>query len=207
VHREEIEMRTTLVRIAATVAPLLWLHAAAVCAADKPKPDDMVNDPPFASWSRFPVGTSVTQQETVKLDDGSTVAVSITSKLLEKTKDKVVVETSMGDAGAGAGAALVGGSTTTTTYPAMVKMSAAQTPDVAMKSVTQGTEAIEWKGKTYTTEWVEAVSQNGDETTTEKMWTVDDVPGGMLKETIVKKKGDKVVSDSQLNVVDFKSGS
>lgn len=200
-------MRTKLARIAVAIAPFVLVAAGLAAAADKPKADEMVNNPPYANWSAFPVGTSVTQHETVKLDDGSTVAVAITSKLLERTKEKVVVETTMGDAGAAAGAAAVGGSTTVTTFPAMVKMSAAQTPETQMKSVTEGTEAIEWKGKKYDTEWVEAVTQNGDETTTQKVWTVKDLPGGLLRQTIVKKKGGKVVSESELSLVEVKAGS
>jgi hypothetical protein len=191
-------MRYVLAFLAAVIAPL------AVSAAEpQPKPDEMVNNPPFAHWSSFAPGTTVTQKETVSLSDGSKVEQVITAKLLEKTKEHVVVETTVNVTGGG----VVEKATTATTYPAKVKMSQADTPDSAMESITEGKEEVDVKGKKVTAEWVEAVTKNGDEVSTTKVWTAQDIPGGIIKQTLVRKKGDKVLSESVLELVEFKAGS
>jgi hypothetical protein len=207
---EEDAMRkgSLRVRVTAMLAPLaLVISAHAASAADKPAPEEMVNNPPFENWSAFPVGTTVTQKETVKLNDGSTVAIDVSSKLVKRDKDAVVVETTMGEAGAAASTGMAGSSTTVTTFPAKVRMSQANSPAVAGTSVTEGTEAVDYKGKTVTAEWTNAVVQNGDETTEEKIWTLKDVPGGIVRRTIVKKKGGEIVSSSTLELVEVKPGA
>ena len=89
-------------------------------------------------------------------------------------------------------------------FPAMVKMGAVDTPDDKMASITEGKETVDLKGKQVETEWVEATSNQGGETVAEKVWTAKDVPGGIVKQTLTKKKGDAVVSDSLMVVVDIK---
>lgn len=182
----------------AIVAPLLL-----IAATDKPKPDEMVNNPPFAHWSSFKAGTSVTQKETASLPDGSKVEQTIMSKLIEKTKDTIVVETTIKEASSG----VVESEKTTTTYPAKVKMSSVDTPAAEAGPVTEGKEEIEVKGKKVTAEWVEVTTQRGDEVAVEKIWTAQDIPGGIIKRTLTRKKGDKVISDSVLEMVEFTSGS
>lgn len=195
-------------RLAVVLAPVAWLCAAQPAAsADKPKPDEMVNNPPYENWSQFPVGTSVTQKETIKLDDGSTVAIDIVSKLVSRTKEQVVVETTMGEAGAGASTGVAGDSKTTTTFPAKVKMSQTDSPASAGTSVTEGTEAVAYQGKSASAEWTDVVTQNGNETTDEKIWTLKDVPGGIVRRTLVKKKDGQVTSSSTLDLVEVKPGA
>ena len=63
------------------------------------------------------------------------------------------------------------------------------------------------KGRKVAVEWVEAVTRSGDEVWTEKMWTAREIPGGIVKQTLVHKHGDTVVSESVLEMVDFKPGS
>ena len=60
---------------------------------------------------------------------------------------------------------------------------------------------VDVKGKMVETEWVEATATNGDETVVEKVWTAQDVPGGIVKQTITKKKAGKVASQSALELV------
>jgi hypothetical protein len=187
-------------RLLPALLAVFVVPAAVLAAESQPKPDDIVNNPPFAHWSAFAVGTSVTQQETVNLSDGTKLQESITSKLVEKTKDKVVVETSTKDKSSGAAEE----TKTVTTFPAKVKMSQVNTPDSAMTSVTEGKETVDVKGKKVDAEWVEAVIKSGDEVTTEKVWTARDIPGGIVKRTLTRKQGDKVVSDSVLELVEFK---
>jgi len=184
-------------RIAPALLVALVMPLAAI-AAD-PKPGDMVNNPPFAHWSMFDPGTSVTQKETVTLSDGSKMEISKSFKLVEKSKDKVVVETTLtaaGNAGAQSTVSMA-------TYPAKVKMSDVDTPS-DMVTVTEGKESVDVKGKKIDAEWYEATTKVGDEVTTDKVWTAKEIPGGIIKETITRKKGGKVMSESLLEAVEWK---
>jgi hypothetical protein len=179
---------------------LLAVPPALFAAEPRPKRDEMVNNPPFANWSQFPVGTSVTQRETVTLSDGSKVQQEITSKLVEKSAAKVVVETSMTDKSGETAEE----SRSVTTYPAKVKMSQVDTPDSATASITEGKDTLEVKGKKVDAEWVEVVTKSGDQIETQKLWTAREIPGGIIKRTVTRKTGDKIVSQSQLDLVEFK---
>ena len=55
------------------IMTVLAVLGAAPAWADAPKPGDMVNNPPFANWSSFKQGTTISLKETVKLADGSTI--------------------------------------------------------------------------------------------------------------------------------------
>ena len=191
-------MRAITAFIAVCLAPVIVF-----AAESKPNPDEVVNNPPFAHWSSFPTGTTVTQRETVSLPDGSKVQEMSTSKLVEKSKDKVVVETIITTSGD----AVKETTTSVASYPPKVKMREVDTPAGEIASVTEGKEEVDFKGKKVTSEWVEAVSRSGDDVTTEKVWTVRDVPGGLIKQTIVHKRGDKIVSESIREVVEVKLGS
>jgi hypothetical protein len=195
-------MRRTAVLVAALLLPFVVIGAE-----PKPKSDEIVNNPPFAHWSAFPKGTTVTQREVVKLADGNTIQHDITATLLEKSKEKVVVETAVKVTGRGPEENMADQQTTVTTYPAKVKMSAADTPATALQSISEGKEKVEVKGRKVEAEWVEAIDQRGDEVTIDKVWTARDIPGGIIKRTIVKKRGDKVMSESTLEMVEYKAGS
>ena len=93
---------------------------------------------------------------------------------------------------------------TLTTFPAKVKMNQVDTPADASITVTEGAEEIDVKGKKVSSEWVQAVTSNGDEVTTEKVWTARDIPGGLVKRTMTRKKGDTVTSVSVLELVEYK---
>ena len=199
---------SAVVRIAAAIAVLaLFAFAPPASAADEPKPDAMVNNPPFENWSSFPVGTAVTQRETVQLNDGTKVAVDIISKLVKKSKESVVVETTMAEVGGNTSSGVAGATSTTATYPAQVKMSQVDTPAAASNTVTEGTDAVAFQGKTATAEWTNVVTRVGDEVTEEKIWTLKDIPDGIFRRTIVKKKDGEVTSSSTLELVDVKPGA
>jgi hypothetical protein len=187
----------------ALAALLVLVSTTAVLAqpAERPKPGDMVNNPPYAHWSQFPVGTSVTTKEIVTLADGNTVETLVTSKLVAKSKDRLTVETVVTAADASKQAGAAEQTKTVTDYPAKVKFEHTHSPDSAGYSVTEGKEIVDVKGKQVEAEWVEATTTNGDETTVEKIWTAQDVPGGIVKQTMVKKKGGKVSSQSAMQLV------
>ena len=183
---------------------LLTAPGSLLAAEAAPKPGDMVNNPPYAHWSAFKPGTTVTQREVVTLADGTKLQQTIVSKLISREKDKVVVETAMTESASGGQSGVAESRKTLTTFPAQVKRSQIDTPAEASVTVTEGTEDVDVKGKKVSAEWVEAVSRSGDLTTTEKIWTARDVPGGIIKRTVTRKKGDTVESDSFLELVEYK---
>lgn len=135
------------------------------------------------------------------LADGSVEKVVATSKLLSKDKDHLMVETVVAGADATKGAGAAEETRTVTDFPAKVKFERTHTPPSAGYSVTEGKEVLDVNGKQAEAEWVEATSTNGDETVVEKVWTVQDVPGGIVKQTVVKKKAGKIVSQSSQSLV------
>lgn len=173
-------------------------------AESKPKPDEMVNNPPYSHWSAFKRGTTVTQREVVTLPNGGKAQQTIVSKLVTREKSKVVVETTMTEVATGGQSGVAESTKTIATYPAKVKMSQVDSGDDASVSVTEGAEQIDVKGKKVDAEWVEAVTREGDVVVTEKIWTGRDVPGGIIKRTITRKKGDTVQSESLLELVEYK---
>jgi hypothetical protein len=178
---------------------IVTLAFAVAARAQAPGPNDMVNNPPFASWSSFKPGAKVTQKETVTLAGGGKVEVQTTLELVEKTKDHVVVEATYKQSTPSG----VEQTVERTTFPAKVKRSDIDTPDEQV-AVTEGKEQVEFKGKKIDTEWVEATSKTGDQTWTEKIWTAREVPGGIVKQTLMRKQGDKVLSESMIQVVETK---
>ena len=189
-----------------TLAVFLLLAAAAASltqAGDRPKPGDMVNNPPYAHWAQFGVGMSVTTKEVVTLADGTTVESVITSKLVSKSKDRLTVETLVTAGGADKQAGVAEQTRTLTDFPAKVKFERTHSPETAGYSVTEGKEIVDVKGKQVEAEWVEATSTKGDETVVEKVWTAQDVPGGIVKHAVTKKKGAQVASQSAVELVEF----
>jgi hypothetical protein len=172
-------------------------------AETPPKAGDMVNNPPYAHWSQFAIGTSVTTKEVVTLPDNTTAEAVVTSKLVSKSKEKLTVETVVNAGGAGKQGGAVEQTKTLTDFPAKVKFEQASTPAAAGYSVTEGKELVDVKGKQVEAEWVEATATNGDETVVEKVWTAQDVPGGIVKQTLTKKKGAQVTNSSITELVEY----
>ncbi len=174
-------------------------------AAPPPKPGDLVNNPPFAHWSQFAVGTTVAQKEVVTLADGTTAENVIAMKLLSKSKDNVVVEAVVTAGGAGKRAGAVEETKTVSEYPAKVKFENTSTPAAAGYSITEGKELVTVKGKEIEAEWVEATATNGGETVVEKIWTAKEIPGGIVKQTVKRSGGGKSASDSVLEIVTYEA--
>ena len=182
---------------------LVGLVCAVGAQSARPGPDEMVDNPPFANWAQFKPGTIVMQKEVVSMPDGRKLEQLITYKLVQKNKERVVVESTVKDKMAGA----TESTRTLNTYPAKVKMrdvSGETGPDV---SVTEGKEEMTVKGNKLAVEWVEAVTRSGDDMWTEKMWTAREIPGGIVKQTVVHKRGAELLTESVLEMIDFKPGS
>ena len=190
-------------RVVATAGTLIVaLACSAVAQSARPGPDEMIDNPPFANWAQFKPGTTVMQKEVVSMPDGRKLVQMITYRLVKKNKALVVVESMVKDEMAGATDSI----RTVNSYPARVKMRDVST-DAGDASVTEGKEEMAVKGKKLTVEWVEAVTRSGDDLWTEKMWTAKEIPGGIVKQTVVHKRGDKLLTESVLEMIDFKLGS
>jgi hypothetical protein len=184
-------------------ALIAGLACAAGAQSAKPGPDELVNNPPFVSWAQFKPGTTVMQKEVVSMPDGRKLEQLITYRLVQRNKERVVVEATVKDKMAGA----TESSRTVSTYPAKVKMKEVSTETGPDSSVTEGKEEMTVKGKKLTVEWIEAVIKSGDEVWTEKMWTAREIPGGIVKQTVVHKRGDQLITESVLEMIDWKPGS
>jgi hypothetical protein len=171
----------------------------------KPKPGDIVTNPAYAHWAHFKVGTTITQKEAVTLADGTVVESIHTVKLVSKNKDRLAIESTVVAADAGKRSGAAEEAKTRTTYPAKVKFEDIHSADSGGYSVTVGKEAIDVKGKMVDAEWVEATNTNSDGTVTEKDWYAIDIPGGLVKQTVTKKRGSQVTSQSTLETVDVKA--
>ena len=182
------------VLLTAIVAGPLGAAAAEV----EPKPDETVNNPPHAYWAHFHPGTTVTQKETVTLTDGTKIETTALLKLVEADKQRVVVETRVPADGQDSDS-----TTVTDVYAATVKRSEVDSPASVAKK-TEGKEEVEVKGHKMETEWVESTIEEGSDTWIEKVWTAHEFPGGLVKETLVHKRGDKVQSKSAVEIVDYK---
>ena len=128
-------------------------------AQTTPRPDELVNNPAFAHWARFKRGTTVIQKQTVTLSDGRKIEHDITVRLAEKTRDKVVIETTQTPTMDG----MVSSTRTFTTFPAKVRMERVQTPRATLDAFAEGEEPVTVRGQTFTAHWVEAATKAGDE--------------------------------------------
>jgi hypothetical protein len=169
-----------------------------------PKAGDVVNNPPYSHWAQFVPGATVTIKEVVTLPDGSVGQAVITSKLLTKSKDKVQVETLVTTGGGQTWAAASEKTRTVTSFPAKVHYETFQSSGTSGYSVLEGKEILAVKGKQLETEWVESSTTVGDETITEKIWTAREIPGGIVKRDVIKKKGSDVAHAST-ELVEYKA--
>jgi hypothetical protein len=177
----------------------------AVQRTESPKPGDLITNPTFALWANFAVGTSVTQKEAVTLADGTIIESQMTARLVSKHPDKLTVEMTLVPLDAARRAGVVDETKTLTTYPSKVKFEDFQTPESSGYSVTTGKETLDLNGKRIDTEWVEASSTNSDGSVTERDWYATDIPGGLVKQTVTKKKGAELTSQSMLELVVVKA--
>lgn len=172
-------------------------------AAVPPKPGDLVQNPPYARWSPFAVGTTVTTRELVTFADGSVAAPGITSKLVSKSADKLSVETVVTADAASRRGGVVEQTKTITDYPAQVKFEDLGTAAQASGSVTEGKELVKVKGKDLEAAWIETTTTQSGETIVERVWTASEIPGGVVKKTSSRKKGTEVLSTTTVELVEY----
>src|SRR5262249_24282000 len=139
--------------------------AGAAIAADEalPKPDDLVNTPPFQHWGAFKVGTRVTQKQVVSLPDGRKLEQLIVQRLLKNDPQHVVVETVVTDNGRDVAET----TRSVTTYSPTIRMSevGVTSPDTTL---TEGKAELTVKGRKTEAEWTATETRDGDDVWKEK---------------------------------------
>ena len=175
--------------------------------------EDMVTNPRYKGWAAFKPGATVTHKEKTRFPAGSPLGEyypegfderDITYKLVSVSPDKVVVETVVLDYEL---LSQVEAAPTRIIYPAKVKRAYVEEAREQLK-VKEGKEDVEVQGKTYKNcEWYETTRMTGDgEVMTLKRWIAPEVPGGIVKEVTVTKRGDQVVAETTTTVIQMKTG-
>jgi hypothetical protein len=196
-------------RFLTALAALTCLALATARAADT---DDLVTNPRYKGWADFKPGATVTHKEKTRFPAGSPQGKyypegvderDVTYKLVSVSPDKAVIETVVLDYEL---LSRVEAAPTRITYPAKVKRAYVEEARERL-NVKEGKEDVEALGKTYKCEWYETTRMTADgETMTRKRWIAAEVPGGIVKEVTVTKKGDQVVAETTTTVLQMKAG-
>jgi hypothetical protein len=194
-----------------TTAFVLFVSCEAMRAqAQEPRPN-----PPYKNWSAFGVGASSTLKSVLvdhSGDDPNTIDTTArpegaqeqlsTYKMIQKSPEKIVIEQTDTDIEAGSE---IEHSPAKITYPATI--STAKPANANVSGVKEGTEDVEVDGKTIKCQWVESTIKIGDETSANKLWWSDSVPGGTVKQVTTKTQGEKVFFVRTTTLVNFKTGN
>jgi len=188
--------------------PLL-LGLAALGAQEGAKGKEGAADNPiYKHWSAFKPGATVTRREKIKfapdshegqLYPGNTLVKDTTLKLLEVTPKRAVVQLTEAEHGRGyvreaAPIKLI--------YFARVKKGLGTRKESFARHKEEDVE-VTVRGKTYKATLVDTTHRQGDMTRSQKIWLSDEIPGGILKDVKIQKKGDHTVSESTLEVLTF----
>jgi hypothetical protein len=196
-------------RFLPALAALTCLALATARAADA---DELVANPRYKGWTEFKPGATITHKEKTRFPAGSPQGKyypdgvderDVVYKLVSVTPEKIVVETVVTDYEL---LSQVEAAPTKITYPAKVKKANVEGAREQLK-VKEGKEDVEALGKTYKCEWYETTRTTADgEVVTRKRWIAPEVPGGIVKEVTVTKKGDQVIAETTTTVLEMKAG-
>ncbi len=183
-------------------AAAIILFSGAVAAAD-----ETIDNPEFASWSKFKAGTSVTFKTVSEFAGMSSETVSKVT-LLEFGSDKLVIETASTTNIAGMKVdvpPMKREITKTITLPdAAAKAKAEAEKQKSEAKTEEGTETLKIGGVDCKCKWHRVkLSIMGNESDS-KIWTCDDVPGGTVKmESTVS---GMMTVKTKFEVTEFKKG-
>jgi hypothetical protein len=152
------------------LAPL----AAPAFAEDKPA-TKKIDNPTYASWSKFKAGT------VAKYENDSGMAgqkMTMTHTLIEVTAEKVVIETKM--------TTTVGGQTMDLPAQRRDELKTIEVPNLPPSEekkpeTKEGTGDVTVPAGTFSTKWVETTVTTNGMTVTSKVWQSDAVPGNVVK--------------------------
>jgi len=192
-------MRTKFGVLALALAVTLSVPAVA-----EDEKEDMADNPMFKFWAKFPPGATSTYREVTKHHGpekegfpGGVEEKTVTYRLLNKTKDKAVVVTTVVEEDF---LGTVETSPTKHTYPAKVKKAnlEAVLKEFGAKhgdpeKVKVGKDEIECKV-------LAGSHKKGDATVEYKLCYSDTVPGGIVKRMRTTKEGDKVIAETTITL-------
>jgi hypothetical protein len=154
---------------------LLFAFAAVAARAD-----EQIDNPQYKQWSAFKPGTWVKFHQTVEAA-GQKTEMDTTTKLIEISPDKAVLESTMSMTVAG----------NKMDMPAQKQevpaktAKPANTGDVKLSDVKadvkEGTEELTVGGKTFKCKTWESTSKTGNDTVWTKTWTSDEIPAGTVR--------------------------
>jgi hypothetical protein len=168
----------------------------------------------YQEWSQFKPGSYVTVKQFVisHSDDPNVIDATagppegeemrITTKLVDLTKDKAVLEETRVDVDPGS---------ETEMPPSKITLFAsggsgeAPPPGTKPAKLTEGDEEVTVNGKKIKAHWVESTIKVGHEESTSKEWLSDEVPGGTIKQVLKKTDAGKLLMESTTTVIDYKS--
>ncbi len=149
----------------------------------KTKAGEMIDNPDYAHWAKFKVGSFATMKNTSLVGGHKSVALQ-TKTLKSVAKDKIVIEISMEVVGMEhkippqkmeIPAKILRPAT-----PEAVTTQPTDKPDFKTK---EGDETLEIDGKKIKVHWIESETKVGQIITKSKAWSSEDVPGRMVKIT------------------------
>lgn len=158
------------------------------------------NNPMYDSWARHGVGTSVTQKGVTEMM-GNKSEMEVTTTLLEKSPEKVVLETKTSMVAAGQ--KIDAGSTKVeilATAPVADPGQHQQHAEGAKPETKESEESVAVAGKQYQAKVTETTMKQGEMTIWSKSWTSPEVPGMVLK-TVSKTDG-QMQSETTMELTD-----
>src|SRR5438067_10489287 len=184
-----------LTRLAAAAA-VLALPPAAVA-------QEKIDNPEFASWSKFKKGTSVTIKSLSTFGDTKS-EVLVTSTLVDVGADKLVVEMSSVVKANGMEFKTPGMKRDVTKTIELPKGAKKEdfTRGKPMGTTEEGTETVKVAGTEVKAKWYKYKVEIDGTKTEAKMWVSDDVPGMMVKNEMTTTG--KINSTMKMEVVEFK---
>lgn len=157
---------------------IVWVVASVFCLAAVARAEKVAN-PSYEQWSKFKVGAFAKLESDI-VAQGMTTKTTTTTKLVELTPDKAVLEitTSM----------LVMGQkmdqpVQKIDVPAQIEKAADAPAD--KPKVNTGEETVKVAGKDIKATWTETETTMGGMTIKAKTWTSPEVPGSVVKMTSV----------------------
>jgi len=143
---------------------------------------ETLDNPEFANWSKFKVGSSITVRTTTTMA-GMTSEIVMTTKLVEIGADKHVVETSTHSKIGGMEFKDAGAYRDVPKTIVLRKGTPKPDPKAAKPEGTyeEGAETLKIGGVDVKTKWYKYKSDSGGLKIEAKTWMSDDVPGSLVK--------------------------
>jgi hypothetical protein len=204
-------MKSRLLHCCAIVAALVLLAGAALAADEKA---EMVANPAYKNWSAFKPGTTVKIKETVTSKGGDVPGIVdatgapegpherfIIYKLVSVSPEKCILEMTQIEMEQGSE---VEHAPAKITYHAKIDKKYAGPGKDKHTDFNAGMDEVSAGGKMVKAHKVESTYKAGNETSINKVWYADDVPGGLIKSTTIKKEGNHVLYEAHRELVDLK---